>query len=376
MTQPHAARLGACASRSAGSRFSIGRFSATIFSLILCAIVWSTVSPASAAQVYIDHIYSVTRTRDVVYGTGAVSGGGSMALLMDVWQPTYNGTYQVLPNRPAIVIQDGGAWTTGDKNNSRVTDFARYMARRGYTVFTTDYRQFNDFPVAGPGPWDQNLNFGFPLNIYPTANVIKAGIEDFATAISHVRANAATYGIDPNRIAAAGGSSGAINAMYLQYNRRTAHGQPFQAQAVVSLVGTMYDNYDEIRGPSSETPPLFLLNGVTDQLITYSPNISPNLHNELETRGGGIYYEQWLQDLPDHELKHGIDYDFHPWSKDDPDKTDTSKNVLERVADFLAYQLAGGPLLVPEPSTVTLGISGAVALLIVVRRQRRLARRR
>lgn len=347
-----------------------------ILGVIFFSVVLSTAASASAALIYIDHVYTVTRTRNVTYGTGATKNG-PMPLLMDVWQPTDKGTGAVLPNRPAIVIQDGGSWTNGSKDNSRVTDFARYMARRGFTVFAVDYRQFGDNPIAGPGPWDQNLSFQLPLTLYPTANVIKSGIEDFATAISYVRENAATYGIDPNRIGAAGGSSGAINAMYLQYNQRTAHNQPFQAQAVVSLVGTMYNNYDQIRGPQSQTPPLFLLNGVTDQLIPYSPNISPNLHKELAERGGGLYYEQWLQDLPDHELKHGVDYNFHPWSKDDPGMTDTSMNVLERVAHFLAYQLAGGPVVavVPEPSSIALGAMGGLALLVVGYRRRRFAKR-
>lgn len=346
----------------------------TLVCILMLAAMCSTVTPVSAAYLYIDQIYATTRTRDVVYGVGNTQNG-SMDLVMDVWQPRDRGTGAVLPDRPAIVIQDGGSWTNGSKDNSRVTDFARYFAQRGYTVFAVNYRQFNDSPIAGPGPWDQNLSFQFPLNVYPTANVIKSGIEDFATAISHVRANAELYGINPDRIGAAGGSAGAINAMYLQYNMRTAHNQTFQAQAVVALVGTMYNNYNLVRGPQSETPPLFLLNGVTDQLIPYSPNL-PNLHNEFENRGGGLYYEQWLQDLQDHDLKHGVDYSYHPWSKDDPLKLDTSKNVLERVADFLAYNLAGGPVLVvvPEASTFVLTGLGGLALVIFGRRQKKLAK--
>lgn len=338
----------------------------------LCGAAFLAVAPVTADLLYIDQLYATTRTRDVVYGTGAVSGGGTIQLLMDVWQPRDNGNAPVQPNRPAIVMQDGGAWQSADKDNARVVDLARYLAQRGFTVFTTDYRQTGDNPVPGPGPWNQDIDIEFPLNIFPGANVIRSGVEDFATAISHVRANAAIYGIDPNRIAAAGGSAGAVNAMYLQYNMRTAHDQTFQAQAVVSLVGTMYGNYDLIRGPQSQHPDLFLLNGVTDQLIPYSPNVSPNLHNELETRGGGLYYEQWLHDLPDEELAHGVDYDFHPWSKDDPNKLDTSKNVSERIAEFLAYHLADGPVLlnVPEPSTMTLAILGGLSLAVVYRRKR------
>ncbi len=347
-----------------------------IFFAVFLASTLTGATQTTAALLYIDHIYSVTRTRDVVYGTGGTTKG-SMQLLMDVWQPTDKGTGAVQPNRPAIVIQDGGAWATADKDNSRVTEFARYMAQRGFTVFTTDYRQVGDNPVVGPGPWNQNLSIQFPLNIIPGTSAILSGVEDFATAISHVRANAALYGIDPDRIAAAGGSAGAVNAMYLQYNMRTAHDQTFQAQAVVSLVGTMYNNYNLVRGPQSEHPPLFLLNGISDLLIPYS-TVSPNLHNELQNRGGGLYYEQWLQDLPDMELGHGVDYSYHPWSKDDPNKLDTSKTVLERVADFLAYKLADGPVViqVPEPSTEVLGTLGGAALGIVGWRRRNRARRK
>lgn len=181
-------------------------------------------APASAGLLFIDPIYGYQETENIVYGTGKLTGGKTMPLLMDVYQPVDIGKGKVQSNRPAVVIQDGGAWTSGDKGNGRVVTVAQYFAKRGYTVFVGDYRQVGDSPAtAGPGPWnaiDPASNgsiLGFLTAIYPSVNVVRVGIEDFAAAIMHVRNNAALYGIDPNHIAGAGGSAGGINLLDLQY---------------------------------------------------------------------------------------------------------------------------------------------------------------
>lgn len=319
------------------------------------AFLASAVQAAAGAQLYLDPLYGYTKTADVLYGIGNTNSGG-MNLLLDVYQPKDIGLAPVQANRPAVVIQDGGAWTSGEKDNGRVVTPAIYLAQRGYTVFIADYRQVGDGAISGPGPW-QNLNFsgngsgmGGLVKIYPGANIIRAGIEDFATAISFVRNNASTYGINPDLIAAAGGSAGAVNVMDLQYNNNPVNAS-YRAQAVVALVGTMYGDWDRVQ-PGG--PPLFLLNNALDPVIWYGPDVEPNLHNRLQQTG--IYYEQWMQD-PD-ITDHNVHYDQHPLADtNDPwlaDKYgDTSKDVLERMADFLAYHFAGGPVEIPQGPVVS-----------------------
>ncbi len=228
-------------------------------------ISWTLLSASHAYAdfVFVDPLYSHTVTKNIVYATGATKAT-PIDLLLDVYQPKDIGLAPVPPNRPAIVIQDGGAWTSGSKDAGRVTTPAKYFADRGYTVFVTDYRQIGDNPVPGPGPWDSLVIPGL-LKLYPGAGTIRSGIEDFSKAITFVRDNAATYGIDATRVAATGGSAGGINAMLLAYNNPPAAYAP---QAVLGLVSTMYDNYNLI---DAGEPPAFLLNSKTDLVIQYNP---------------------------------------------------------------------------------------------------------
>lgn len=86
-------------------------------------------------------------------------------------------------NRPAIVFFFGGGWTNGSP--VQFEQHCRYLASRGMVAITADYR------VASR------------QNVKPTACVA-----DAKSALRWVRQNAARLGIDPNRIAAGGGSAG------------------------------------------------------------------------------------------------------------------------------------------------------------------------
>jgi acetyl esterase/lipase len=83
---------------------------------------------------------------------------------------------------PAIAFIHGGAFCMCDKADGQVQSFLE-APRRGYVVASFNYR------LSGEA-------------IFP------AGIQDVKAGIRFLRANAAKYHIDPNRIAAAGGSSG------------------------------------------------------------------------------------------------------------------------------------------------------------------------
>ena len=85
--------------------------------------------------------------------------------------------------RPAAVFFFGGGW-----NGGTVTQFeqhAKYLAARGMVTFVADYR-VKSRQKTGPD----------------------ACVADGKSAIRWVRANAMRFGIDPNRIAAGGGSAG------------------------------------------------------------------------------------------------------------------------------------------------------------------------
>jgi hypothetical protein len=292
----------------------------------IVSIALAGVSAVFAGRTFFDPIYGVSTTSNIVYASGNTTGA-QIPLTLDVYRPTNIGLGAVPALSPAVVLQDGGAWTSASKDHERVTTPAIYFAQRGFTVITANYRQIDDNPVVGAGPWN-SLSFPFYIQIYPSANVVRAGIEDFAMAMAWTRANAATYGIDPNRIAAAGGSAGGIDALLLTYNNPPAAYAP---QAVLGLVSTMYGNQNLI---NAGEPPAFLLNSKTDSLVLYTPDV-PNMVNRMNSVG--VYNEPWIQDLG--FGVHDVDYNYDLGGE----------NVLERMRDFLAYKLAG---VAPEPALV------------------------
>ena len=85
--------------------------------------------------------------------------------------------------RPAILAIHGGAWRGGDKAWGE--QFAEELCPRGYVVFSINYR----LSSRPGGTWP-------------------AQVQDVQKALRHVRANAARYRIDPDRVASLGMSAG------------------------------------------------------------------------------------------------------------------------------------------------------------------------
>jgi len=85
--------------------------------------------------------------------------------------------------RPAIIFFFGGGWNRG--NPRQFANHCEYLAARGMVAITADYRVRDRHAVKA-----------------------NACVSDAKSAIRWVRQNATRLGIDPDRIAAGGGSSG------------------------------------------------------------------------------------------------------------------------------------------------------------------------
>jgi len=85
--------------------------------------------------------------------------------------------------RPAVVFFFGGGWTNGSP--AQFATQAKYLAGRGMVAICADYRVQSRHGVT-------------PVEC----------VQDAKAAVAFVRANADRLGVDPDRIAAAGGSAG------------------------------------------------------------------------------------------------------------------------------------------------------------------------
>lgn len=107
-------------------------------------------------------------------------------LLLDVYRPPERTT-----PRPDVVLIHPGGLMAGDR--TWMADAAQGLAEAGYVAFSIDYRLFD----------------GVDRNLWP------AQLDDAQGAVRWVRANAGTYGVDPDRIGSYGHSSGATLAAFL-----------------------------------------------------------------------------------------------------------------------------------------------------------------
>jgi acetyl esterase/lipase len=99
---------------------------------------------------------------------------------LDVYEPRAD---SARASRPAILAIHGGAWRGGDKAWGE--QFAEELCPFGYVVFSINYRVSSQ-----------------PGGTWP------AQIEDVQHALRYIRANAARFRIDPDRIASLGMSAG------------------------------------------------------------------------------------------------------------------------------------------------------------------------
>jgi arylsulfatase A-like enzyme/acetyl esterase/lipase len=104
---------------------------------------------------------------------------GDVKLSLHIFEPPG----PVQPNRPAIVFFFGGGWTNGSP--VQFEQQCRHFASRGMVAITADYRVASRQQVKA-----------------------SACVADAKSAIRWLRQNAQRLGIDPQRIAAGGGSAG------------------------------------------------------------------------------------------------------------------------------------------------------------------------
>jgi para-nitrobenzyl esterase len=153
--------------------------------------------PGDSPLRYRDLVFSnVTKTADVQYGTAPDLQGNPVALKLDFYQPTGD----TVNRRPAIIWVHGGGFSAGNKSDG--ADWATAFARRGYAAVSLGYRLLATGPCGGDQP--------VPQQCYTAAY---AAQHDAQAAVRFLRQHASLLGVDPNRIAMAGESAGAVTSL-------------------------------------------------------------------------------------------------------------------------------------------------------------------
>ena len=140
-------------------------------------------------------------------------------LIMDVYRPPVRDA-----PRTAVIVIHGGGWTQGYGDRSMMVEEVEDLAGAGYVAFNVGYRLMDGEPGH---------------NVWP------AQLDDVQRAVRWVRANAAAYNVDPERIGSSGYSSGAHLAACLGVRETRDNGDPALAAyssrvaCVVSLAGEM-----------------------------------------------------------------------------------------------------------------------------------------
>lgn len=229
--------------------------------------------------------------------------------------------------RPAVVIFHGGGFVWGAPAD--VSDWATAFAERGFVAFSVGYRLYNE--ITGE-------------NQYPAA------LDDVQLAVRWIRANAAQYNVDPDRIAAVGASTGGQLAALLGTIETRDTSLPLQEYSsrvtcVVSISGDL-----DLRVPlEGFWVPLYndIMGGTLEEHPELYEASSPAFHVDEETAPTMVVHGTADIDSPFQQAVNmvealasaEIEYVFAEFPGNDHMGTILQRQSLELALTFVTYQL-------------------------------------
>ena len=216
----------------------------------LSVLVWLSVvgAPAMAAKSgrYLDPIFSVYATRNLVYGHAHMPDGTLATLKLDLYRP-YGDTAL---KRPVVIFVHGGG-SDGSKNTKRNRDISIGWARRGFVAATIDYRP------------DQKSGS-------------TAGAQyDTRAAVRWFKAHAAQYRVNPNWIFLMGSSFGALNVLNVGFNPEDPGDSGSQSySSTVAAVIAVSGYASEAWNIGLGEPPIAMVHAMDDRTVPISSELA------------------------------------------------------------------------------------------------------
>jgi len=221
--------------------------------VVLVAAIATQAAAVAQGQRYRDEVFpSVDVTSDIAYGQAIDEQGEMETLRLDLYQPSGD----TESARPAFIWIHGGGFTGGDKAGALDAMIATRFAKRGYVTASINYR-LREGEYFGEG--DPRL-----------PQVIADAQHDAQAAVRWLRANAASYLVDVERIGIGGTSAGAITALHVAYNAGDPGesgnpGYPSSVSAIVDVSGAMATGLID-----AGEPPTLIVHGTVDARVAYS----------------------------------------------------------------------------------------------------------
>ncbi len=316
---------------------------------ILCLAFILGAGQVSQAEMtlYMDPLFGVQQTPNLVYGQGVIdNGSGLLDLQLDVYQPTNIGV-AVPQSRPTIMFIHGGGWRGGSRGMVPQVD---EWVTRGYNIASISYRRSGHQPPLTTGPADDYpyLELVGDGPVYDQVDggittVINASLEDASLALEWIYANADTYGFDTDRVGIVGASAGAVNALAMGHIVPAGNVKP---KAVISMAGVLFND----SSPFTPGGPATML--IAGELDNKAPATLVELTRD-QMNQFGIETEYYLQPNVGHEIY---------WDREIEGQTLSQHGI-----NFLYNHLATAA--VPEP-TSALFLCSAAALACLRRRRR------
>jgi carboxylesterase type B len=239
-----------------------------LFVIIAAGCYWPNITPPGSGQVrYRDQVFStVTVTNNLTYGSAVNLSGQTITLQLDMYRPTGD----TVTGRPAIVWVHGGSFCCGDKTSAELVDEATTFAKLGFVNVSINYR------LESPGCSGSFSNCG---------QAILEAWADAQSAVRFIRTNAATYGIDPSRIAIGGSSAGGITALNVGY--ASAEDPSASVRAAQSISGAKFSSSAISAGDAAALD----FHCTTDPLVSYQSAV--NTVNAAKAEGLDAFLESW-----------------------------------------------------------------------------------
>ena len=166
-----------------------------------------------------------------------------------------------------IVCPGGGMYALSIDSEGR--DVARWLAKHGVTALVLKYRLV---PTGVDGTQDLESD---GAQVIPKAKeLLPIAVEDGLNAMTHVRTEADTYGINPAKVGLMGFSAGGAVAMGVTY-AATAETRP---DYLIPIYAWM--NIVEEQEPPNNPPPIFIVCASDDPLLLAPASVK--------------IYQQWL----------------------------------------------------------------------------------